>query len=69
VVRGFAEAHMIVRRKAIEHDLAVSELTTPGRTQTIAKVKNELRAELRKETDLSWAEINKLLGRQKTNHR
>jgi hypothetical protein len=68
-VRGYVQAHMIIRRVALENDLAVTELTTPGRTQTIARIKKQLRSELRKETDLSWAEINKLLGRAKNNHR
>lgn len=69
MVRGFPVAHMILRRTALENDLAINELTTGANTGCLRKIRKELRLELRAKTDLSWAEINKLTGRKKANRR
>jgi hypothetical protein len=60
---------MILRRTALENDLAINELTTGANTGCLRKIRKELRLELRAKTDLSWAEINKLTGRKKANRR
>jgi len=69
MVRGYPEAHMIIRRVALENDLGVNEIITGANLGCLRKIRKELRLELRAKTDLSWAEINKLTGRKKANRR
>ena len=65
----YDKATMLIRQKALETGVSVSQLTGRRRTKTIAKAKRELRKQLRNETDLSWTEINELLGYAFNYHR
>ena len=49
----YDKATMLIRQKALETGVSVSQLTGRRRTKTVAKAKKELRKQLRNETDLS----------------
>lgn len=62
----FDKAEFIVRATCLHQGIPVSLLKEGGRTKTLARIRQDIAAELRKETSLSWAEIGLLVGRPPT---
>lgn len=65
----YDQARLIISVFALQNGVEVKQLTTRGRTRTIADLKQQLRRKLKSETTLSWAEINQLTGRAANNRR
>lgn len=65
----FDEARLIISVFALQKGVPTHILCNKGRTKNVALMKRELREKLRKETSLSWAEINAMTGRAANNRR
>lgn len=62
----FDRAEFIVRATCLHEGIPVALLREGRRTKTLARIRQDIATELRKETTLSWAEIGLMVGRGKT---
>lgn len=62
-------ALIIIKIVSMDSGIPVKLLTSKGQTKNVVEAKHEIRRRLRLETDLSWSEINLLLGYAKGSHR
>lgn len=65
----YDKAELIIRTVSLQHGIPVIQLTQKGQTKHLALAKKDCRRRLRYEADLSWAEINHLLGYSRGYHR
>lgn len=65
----YDKAELIIRQVSLQHGVPVHLLTTRGKLKHVAKAKRDCRRRLRYEAELSWGEINMLLGYSRHYHR
>ena len=64
--QGFTEARALLAAVAAAYGLEVRHLTGARRTRTVCAARHEAMAQIRAETDLSYAEIGALFNRDTT---
>lgn len=65
----FRKAQIIITQEALETGIPMDMLTKKGRTKNVAIAKKRIRQRIRAETDLSWREIDIIMGGSGTRHR
>ena len=60
---GYDLAALIINRHALENHIPTHDLCNGRNTKELRKVRKSTIHELRERTDLSWTEINNLMGR------
>lgn len=65
----YDRAEIIIRQVALHWGIPASRLTSKGRTKHLQLAKADCRRRLRYEAELSWREINDLLGYSAHYHR
>ena len=58
----YDKAELIIRQVALRWGLPADRLTRKGKTKHVLMAKKDARRRLRYEAELSWREINDLLG-------
>jgi len=65
----YDKAELIIRQVALRWGIPARKLTEKGRTKHLLLAKQDCRRRLRYEAELSWREINELLGYSDHYHR